>query len=541
MQSERYDSRLSIASVPASPRHKKVALAFSIGVLVAFAAIMPFALVPLPRSDGFIPALQAIVAATDFITAVLLFAQYATERSRALLSLAAGYLFVSLIVVAHTLAFPGAFSPSGLLGAGPQTSAWLYVVWHVAHPAAIVAYTVLKRPSATDAPAGPSSAVRRTIAAVAAAAALFTWVAVAGVDRLPPLVISERGFSTSASVVTALGFAVSVAAFALLWRRRTSVLDEWLVVALSASIAETATVVFVGPSRYSIAFYVGKPFAVIASCAVLVALLSEMTSLYVRLALAVRALQRERASKVLNLDLIVGSIAHQVKQPLTVITTCSTIVENLLRKPTIDVGKVQLNVDDMAQAGLSVADTIDSMRTLLKNPNETQQRIDVNEVVRESLDSLATELSDHQIIVEAELARDLPPVIGHRGQLREVFVNLVQNANEAMAATAGRPRRLLVETRHEKAGRASIAIEDSGPGIEPERLPALLTAFVTTKPAGMGLGLGICQMIVDRHSGEITVTSELGKGTRFTVTLPVETRAPFAPLHVTGETAKAGA
>jgi signal transduction histidine kinase len=543
VQSERYDSRLSIASVPATARHKRVALAFSIGVLVAFAVLTPFALVPLPRSDGFIPALQAIVAATDFITAVLLFAQYTTDRSRALLVLAAGYLFVSLIVVAHTLAFPGAFTPTGLLGAGPQTSAWLYVVWHVSHPSAIIGYVLLQRPGTlTDTPpAGPTTAIRWTVAAVVASVAVFTWIAVAGEGWLPTLIVSERGFNTSAQVVTALALVASVAAFLLLWGRRRSVLDEWLLVALSASIAETATIVFVGASRYTVSFYVGKPFGVLASCAVLVALLSEMTSLYVRLALAVRALQRERASKVLNLDLIVGSIAHQVKQPLTVITTCSTIVENLLRKPTIDVGKVQLNVDDIAQAGLNVADTIDSMRTLLKNPNEAQQRIDVNAIVLEALTTLVTELSDRQISVETDLATDLPAVIGHRGQLREVFLNIVQNAIEAMATTAGGTRRLRVETRNGATGRVSVAIEDSGPGIDPDRLPSLLTAFVTTKPGGMGLGLGICQMIVDRHNGELAVTSELGKGTRFRVVLPAEAGATFARPFVTAASVKAEA
>lgn len=514
--------------MPPTPRHKRVTIAFTIGLPVVVAAVAPFALLPLPRSDGFIPAIQALVAATDSITAILLFAQYSTDQSRSLLSLAAGYLFVALIVVAHTLTFPGAFTPRGLLGANAQTAAWLHVVWHVAHPAAIIAYALQKRSiGAAAAPREPAFVIRWTVVAVIAAAAGITWLAVAGTGSLPPVVISERGFSATAQLVTTLGLLASLVAFVLVWTRRTSVLDEWLIVALSATIAETATVVFIGASRFTVAFYVIKLFGVIASCAVLVALLSEMTSLYVRLTLAVRALQRERTSKVLNLDLIVGSIAHQVKQPLTVITTCGTIVENLLRKPSIDVAKVQLNVDDIVGAGLSVAETIDSMRTLLKNPNEVQQRIEVNEVVRESLDTLATELSDHQVSIETALAPDLAPVIAHRGQLREVIVNIVQNAIEAMEAP-GIPRKLRVETGNRGPNRVSIAIEDSGPGIAPERLPTLLTAFVTTKASGMGLGLGICQMIVDRHNGEIRVASEVGKGTRFSVILPVDARAAFA-------------
>jgi len=291
-----------------------------------------------------------------------------------------------------------------------------------------------------------------------------------------------------------------------------------------------------------VSFYVAKPFGVVASCAVLVALISEMTGLYVRLALAVRALQRERTSKILNLDVIVGSIAHQVKQPLTVITTCSSIIENLLRNPKIDVSKVQLNLDDMSRAGLSVADTIDSMRTLLKNPQEVQRRIDVNEVALESLQALNAELADHRIEVRTELAAGLPPVVGHAGQLREALVNLVHNAIDAMATLEeDRPRKLKIATLRSRRDRVSIAMEDSGPGIEPERLPTLFSAFVTTKPGGMGLGLGICQLIVDRHNGELTASSELGKGTRFEVILPVDALAADAASRIEAGSVKAEA
>jgi signal transduction histidine kinase len=522
---ERYESRLSIASTPATARHKKAALAFSVGVVVAFAAITPVALVPLPRTDGFIPALQAIVATTDFITAVLLFAQYAVDRSRALLALASGYLFVALIVVAHTLTFPGAFTASGLFGANAQTAAWLYVLWHIGYPGAVIAYCLLKRqPVATDAaPGAAGPAIWGAVVAVATLVCVLTWAAVVFGDALPALVVSERSFAAAAKVVTGVALLASVAAFVLLRRRRASVLDAWLIVAVSASIAETALVAVVGASRYTVAFYVGKPFAVLASCAVLVALLSEMTSLYVRLSRSVRALQRERVSKVLNLDLIVGSIAHQVKQPLTVITACSAVVGNLIRNPKIDVSKVQLNVDDIERAGVRVANTIDSMRTLLKSPSEVQRQVDVNDVALESLQALNAELSDHEVEVRTELAAGLPPVVGHRGQLREVFIILVHNAIEAMSTLGdGLPRSLRMATSTGQRERISIVIEDSGPGIEPERLPTLFSAFVSTKPHGMGLGLGICQLIVDRHNGDLIASSELGRGTRFEVVLPAE-------------------
>jgi len=527
----REDARLSIASVPATPGQRRVAAAFSVGVAAATVLIGYVGLVPMPRSDGFIPAVQAIIAAIEFITAVLLFAQYATERSRALLVLGAGYLLTFLIVVAHTLTFPGAFSPDGLLGAGRQTAAWLYVAWHLVLPAAVYPYALLKSkpisPAGVD--AAPARAITRTVLVVVPAAALIVWAAVAAGDALPTLVLSARTFASTASLVMALPLLASIVCFVVLRRRRTSVLDEWLLVALVASMAETALVVFVGASRYTFAFYASRPLAIVASCTVLVALLSEMATLYVRLATAVKALQRERANKLMNLDVVVSSIAHEIKQPLMVITTCSAVIENLLRKPKLDVEDVRVNLGDVTSASRRIGETIDSLRGLFRNPQEAHRLIDVNELALESLKTLDAEISSNQIVVSAELDSGVPQVLGHRGQLREVLVNIVQNAIDELSAVHDRPRTLRVRTTSTHRNRVSITIEDSGGGIAAERLPNLFTAFVTTKARGMGLGLSLCQMIVDRHNGQLSVSSNIGEGTRFEVSLPAEPVAVIAP------------
>lgn len=533
-QSSRDDARLSVASIPATPRQRKVALAFAVGVVAATLVIASVGLVPMRRSDGFIPAVQAIIATIDFITAMLLFAQYAAERSRALLLLGAGYLFTALIVVAHTLTFPGAFAPDGLLGAGPQTAAWLYVVWHLALPVAACAY-VLKKPelmAAAGIDSTPSVAIGRTVMLVVPAAIVLTWVAIVAAERLPTLVISPTTFASTASIVTAIPLIVSGLAVVLLWRRRTSVLDEWLLVALVAYVAETALVVLLGASRYTFAFYASRPLGVIASCAVFVALVSEMTGLYLRLSTAVNALQRERANKLMNLDVVMSSIAHEIKQPLMVITTCTTIIASLLRKPKVDVADVQINLDDVSKASVRIGETIDSLRGLFKDPQAAHEQVDMNAVAVESLEALGAELSSHGIIVGMDLAPDLPLVVGDRGQLREVLVNIVQNAIDELAGIKERARVLRLRTRYTEAGRVSVAIEDSGSGIAPERLASLFTAFITTKARGMGLGLSLCQMIVNRHNGELSVSSDLGRGTRFEVTLPVEPAAPAEPPRV---------
>jgi signal transduction histidine kinase len=518
-QNVRDEAKLSLLTAPADSRDRKVALAFVVAIAVSFVAITPQALQLLPRVDGFIPTVQAIIFATDLITAVLLFAHYATDRARALLWLACGYLFSALLVAAQTLTFPGAFSATGLLGAGPQTAAWLYIPWHVAVPMAAIAYAWLKRRPAEDDTRGAAFAIRwAAVGSVLAAAGVIAAVLLAG-DALPLLIVGESEFAAAASIATVLPMLLSVVAFVLLWPRRASVLDEWLAVALSASIAETALIVFVGASRYTVAFYTSRLFAVVVASAVLVALLMNMTRLNARLSIAVKALERQRAARLLNLDVVVGSIGHEIKQPLTVIGTCATVIDHLLRKPAIEIDEVRLNLSDMRKASSRIAETIDSLRGLFRGSREAQQAIDVNELVRESLEVLGPEVREREIAVTSELAANLPPVIGHKGQLREVLVNIMQNAVEAMALLIGRRRELTVTTRYDR-GSVAIVIGDSGPGIEPQRLPGLFTAAISTKATGMGLGLSLCQMIVDRHSGRLSVASELGRGTSFEVLLP---------------------
>ena len=116
------ETRFSLATVPPTPLVRRLTAALVVVVAAASASVAPFVLVALPRIDGFIPAVQSVIALTDFVTAALMFGQFAVTRSRALLVLACGYLFAALIVIAQTLTFPGAFAPTGLLGANAQTA-----------------------------------------------------------------------------------------------------------------------------------------------------------------------------------------------------------------------------------------------------------------------------------------------------------------------------------------------------------------------------------------------------------------------------------
>src|SRR5262245_10524102 len=134
----------SVVTAHPTLRERQLALAVIGMVSFGFVAVAPFADIPLSRLDSFIPSIQVIVSMTSLITAVLLFGQFWTVGSRGVLVLAGGYLFVALIVISHTLTFPGAFSPTGLLGAGAQTAGWLYLFWHFGFAVSVVGDVLLK-------------------------------------------------------------------------------------------------------------------------------------------------------------------------------------------------------------------------------------------------------------------------------------------------------------------------------------------------------------------------------------------------------------
>src|SRR5258708_31101198 len=140
------DQRLVfVSTAPAARREWRLAAAVVVVSLLAFAAAAPFAKTPLAPLPAFIPIYESALVLGDFATAVLLFGQFSILRSRALLVLASAYLFTSLVTVAHALTFPGVFSATGWLGAGPQSTAWLFQFWHGGFPPPVIGYPLLKR------------------------------------------------------------------------------------------------------------------------------------------------------------------------------------------------------------------------------------------------------------------------------------------------------------------------------------------------------------------------------------------------------------
>jgi signal transduction histidine kinase len=347
----------------------------------------------------------------------------------------------------------------------------------------------------------------------------LTWLATGGAALLPAII--EGGTRISAFVVYPIGFTIliSAAALVLLWIRPRSVLDQWLMVVVVVSIAELAFSGLLPSVRFSLGFYAGRVLSLITASIVLIVLLAETTRLYVRLARSNALLQREQSNKLMNLEAMAASIAHEVRQPLTGISASGGAALIYLGKTPPDLEGVQSSVQSIVEATRAASEVFDNLRALFGRAELVKDRVDVNALVTEVLRMLDADFRSRRIATRAELAPELPAVLAHRGQLQEVLVNLVHNAIEAMDTVDDR-RILRLGTMRNGAGTIAVTVEDTGPGLSPAQARDVFDAFVTTKPHGMGLGLAICRMIVERHGGRLSTSAASPRGAIFRVDLP---------------------
>lgn len=524
------DPAILLGNLPATSQQRRFVLAVAAGLLAFFGIAAPFAALPLPRFDAFIPSLQAIIFVNDLITSVLLFAQFAIIPSRAILVLASGYLFTALIVVPHALTFPGAFTPTGLLGAGTQTTAWLYFFWHIGCPAAILVYALLKHENRpTNVKLGSAvSAIGWSVATVIALVCSLALVATAGERFLPPLFAdSSRHIQTTLNIAIPFILLISVFALASLWlNRRRSVLDYWLMLVILALVLEQILIALLSPARFSLGFYAGRGFSLVTSIVVLVLLLAETTKLYARLARSNLLLQRERNNKLMNLEAMVASISHEVRQPLGAIGASGNAALRFLGRAPPNVEEAQSALKMIVSETHRASQVFNSFRTLFGRADLKKEPLDVNELALGVLQALRGELKGHNITTRVALASKLLLVMGDSGQLQEVIINLVQNAIDAMDTIKDDRRVLQVTTAHKGADSIIVAVEDSGPGIDPKKLGSIFDAFVTTKPHGMGLGLAICRMIIERHEGQLSASPAHPRGAVFQIILPAGRPSP---------------
>jgi signal transduction histidine kinase len=523
-----------LANISPTPGQRRMARASLFALLVFLFITWPFATIKLPEVQAFVPTLAAALFVSDSVTAALLIAQFSVLRQWALLVIASGYLFSALIVVAHALAFPGAFTPTGVLGSSLQSAVWLYWFWHSGLPIAIIGYALLKD---TDRLADVSSArlaIGLSVAGVVALVVGLFWFVTQHADLLPVTFTDVRPLSPFRRVVGGMAaLALGGIALWLLWRRQRSLLDQWLLVALCALLLEVVLASVLSAGRYNLAWYAGRLYQLVTATVVMVVLLAEMTRLYASLARSNSTLQRERMmlqhaidsqrrereARLMTGDAVAAMIAHEVNQPIAAVVNNASACLRWLAAQNLE--EARQSVSRVIADGHRTGEIIGRIRALAKKAPPRRDWVDINDTLREVLVVAQNEVQRHRVALRTRLLDDLPALWGDRIQLQQVMLNLLTNAIEAMSWVGEGPRELWVETARGESAEVVITVRDSGPGLAPQHLDRLFDAFYTTKPDGLGMGLAISRLIVESHGGRLWATGNVPTGAAFQFTLPM--------------------
>jgi C4-dicarboxylate-specific signal transduction histidine kinase len=241
--------------------------------------------------------------------------------------------------------------------------------------------------------------------------------------------------------------------------------------------------------------------------------------------LSEEALDKARAqlthvARVTSLGVLTASIAHELNQPLSgIITNASTCLRMLAADPP-DVEGARETARRTIRDGNRASEIIARLRALFIKKETTTELVDLNEATREVIALSSSELRRSGVVLQSELAGDLPTISGDRIQLQQVIVNLLRNASDAMVGVHDRPRELLIRTEREDGDRVRVMVRDTGLGFDRQSTDKLFDAFYTTKRDGMGIGLSISRSIVERHHGRLWAEANDGRGATFSFSIP---------------------
>jgi C4-dicarboxylate-specific signal transduction histidine kinase len=220
-----------------------------------------------------------------------------------------------------------------------------------------------------------------------------------------------------------------------------------------------------------------------------------------------------------------ASIVHEINQPLAAIVMNAGTGLRWLAKDTPNVEKAAHSLKNIVGNGNRASQVVQTLRAMFKKEISNRTLVDINDAIRAVLTLLRIELEEHEVVTKAALKEGLPHVMADRVQLQQVIFNLVTNAIEAMSSIGADSRTLRLRSEAIESGECIVAIEDSGPGIEPETLKRIFEPFFTSKSKGMGMGLSICRSIIEAHGGRLWVAGNTPRGAVFEFALPVATHS----------------
>jgi PAS domain S-box-containing protein len=228
-----------------------------------------------------------------------------------------------------------------------------------------------------------------------------------------------------------------------------------------------------------------------------------------------------KVTRATTLGVLTASIAHEVNQPLSgIITNAGTCLRMLDANPP-NLEGARETARRTIRDGNRASDVITRLRALFNKEELTLELLDLNEVTQEVIALSLSDLQRNRIVLQSELAEDLPTVTGDRIQLQQVILNLLRNASDAMVDVSDRPRHLLIRTEREGQDRVRLRVTDTGAGADPESMNRLFDAFYTTKADGMGIGLSVSRFIIESHHGRLWSEPNGGRpGTTVSFSIP---------------------
>ena len=227
-----------------------------------------------------------------------------------------------------------------------------------------------------------------------------------------------------------------------------------------------------------------------------------------------------RVSQLTTMGQMAASIAHEIKQPIASIAMAASAGLRWLTRDPPNLKEVRACLELIAKNGDRAHHVIDGIRAMFQKDRQEKEFLDVNQIIRDTLELVRGEAQKKRILLHSELSDDLRSVFGNRVQLQQVMLNLFSNAIEAIDATANNIRQIRVSSTSFAPESILITVADSGPGFAPRDLNHIFDPFFTTKSQGMGLGLSICRSLIEAHNGRLSARSGENQGAVFEITLP---------------------
>jgi C4-dicarboxylate-specific signal transduction histidine kinase len=234
--------------------------------------------------------------------------------------------------------------------------------------------------------------------------------------------------------------------------------------------------------------------------------------------------QLEHSTRLAEMGEMAASISHELNQPLTGIRNYARNAYYMLEQKPDAEAEVKNNLRLISEQVDRAAKIINQMRELTKRTDSAFTLLDLNSVIRESVEFILPQMKLSEVAVTLRLEDALPPISGDRIRLEQVFLNLLSNARQAMADVP--VRKLVIESRRDLTASLPVVVHvtDTGKGFTAEQAGHLFQPFFTTRKGGHGLGLSISRAIVLDHKGSIDATASPGVGATFTLRLPAAAR-----------------